>query len=86
MGAPGLAPRCALTLFSVGGSPWPAAGFLPWSGQCPLSNNSGHCWILARNGLSANDPKRTLIAKEECLLYRLTLYAALPREEQRIVL
>jgi hypothetical protein len=54
--------------------------------ECPLSDNSGHCWILARDGLSANDPKRTLIAKEECLLYRLTLYAALPREEQRIVL
>ena len=26
---------------------------------CPLWGNSGHCGILARVGLSANDPKRT---------------------------
>jgi hypothetical protein len=29
---------------------------------CPLSDNSGQPWILARDGLSANDPKRTLVA------------------------
>ena len=28
--------------------------------ECLLLDNSGHCWILARDGLSANDPKRTL--------------------------
>jgi hypothetical protein len=27
---------------------------------CPLSDNSGQKWILARDGLSAFDPKRTL--------------------------
>jgi hypothetical protein len=27
---------------------------------CPLSDNSGQPWILARNGLSANDPTATL--------------------------
>src|SRR5664280_2808923 len=27
--------------------------------DCPLSEHSGHCWILARDCLSANDPKRT---------------------------
>jgi hypothetical protein len=27
---------------------------------CPLSDDSGHCWILARDGLSAFDPKATL--------------------------
>lgn len=26
---------------------------------CPLLDNSGHNWILARNGLSTNDPKPT---------------------------
>jgi len=26
---------------------------------CPLSDNSGQRWILARDDLSANDPKRT---------------------------
>jgi hypothetical protein len=27
---------------------------------CPLLSKSGQWWILARDGLSANDPKRTL--------------------------
>jgi len=27
---------------------------------CPLSDHSGQQWILARDGLSANDPQRTL--------------------------
>src|SRR4029077_4471444 len=27
--------------------------------ECPLSDNSGQSLILARDGLSANDPKRT---------------------------
>ena len=27
---------------------------------CPLSDNSGHGWVLARDYLSASDPKRTL--------------------------
>jgi hypothetical protein len=29
---------------------------------CPLSDNSGQRSIFARDGLSANDPKRTLAA------------------------
>src|SRR5450759_1118750 len=28
--------------------------------ECPLLDQSGQSWILARDGLSANDPKRTL--------------------------
>jgi hypothetical protein len=27
---------------------------------CPLLDQSGQWWILARDGLTANDPKRTL--------------------------
>jgi hypothetical protein len=30
---------------------------------CPLSDNSGQRWILARDGLSAYDPKRTLAVR-----------------------
>ena len=32
---------------------------------CPLLDNSGHCWILARDGLSANDPSATWRAVHE---------------------
>ena len=30
--------------------------------ECPLLDNTGQSRILARNGLSANDPKRTWVA------------------------
>jgi hypothetical protein len=29
---------------------------------CPLLENSGQRWILARDGLSVNDPKQTAVA------------------------
>jgi hypothetical protein len=34
--------------------------------QCPLSNNSGQSRILARDGLSASDPKRTCRSRGTC--------------------
>jgi hypothetical protein len=33
------------------------------AGVCPLSNHSGQRWILGRDGLSANDPERTLAVR-----------------------
>jgi hypothetical protein len=35
---------------------WPRSSTTGWS----LSDNSGHCWILARDGSVANDPSATL--------------------------
>ena len=33
-------------------------GQISFAGFCPLSDNSGQRWILAGDGLSANDPGR----------------------------
>ena len=38
--------------------------------DCPLSGNSGHCWILARDGLSAFDPYATLAVDCEPIIGR----------------
>jgi hypothetical protein len=44
---------------------------------CPLSDNSGHCWISARDGSVANDPKRPLRLARLKLLdrQRMALFA-----------
>jgi hypothetical protein len=34
-------------------------GQASFAGFCPLSDHNGQTWILARDGLSAYDPKRT---------------------------
>ena len=39
---------------------WHLADILGAATFCPLSDNSGQRWILAGDGLSANDPERTL--------------------------
>jgi hypothetical protein len=38
----------------------PKADILGAATFCPLSDNSGQTWILAGDGLSANDPSATL--------------------------
>jgi hypothetical protein len=42
---------------------------------CPLLDNSGQGWILAGNGLSANDPKQTFSR------YANPMSSGLPRSE-----
>jgi hypothetical protein len=39
--------------------------------ECPLSDNSGQRWILARDGLSAYDPTATFATQKEVSLLKM---------------
>ena len=76
------------TTSSYAGTSFRECPLLALSGQnsrlsvCPLLDNNGQRWILARNGLSANDPNQAY--KEEEGPLRVALAAIPPTPQPRV--
>jgi hypothetical protein len=51
------------------GRDWHLADILGAATFCPLSDNSGQTWILAGDGLSAYDPKRTKLRRHKTAIF-----------------